>query len=57
MEAGGLGIGHDIRARLSPLVFEHINFHGFYPFHRPDLRQGLRALRDPAAVDPEPEEE
>jgi hypothetical protein len=45
LEAGGLGIGHDIRARLSPLVFEHINFHGFYPFHlevavRPSRRQG-----------------
>lgn len=53
LEAGGLGIGHDIRARLSPLVFEHINFHGFYPFHRPDLGQGLRALRDPNAADSE----
>jgi hypothetical protein len=25
----------------------HINFHGFYPFHRPDLDGGLRDLRDP----------
>lgn len=54
LEAGGLGIGHQVRARLSPLIFEHINFHGFYPFHRPDLGGGLRALRDPAA---EPDEE
>jgi hypothetical protein len=40
LEAGGLGIGHDIRARLSPLVFEHVYFHGFYPFNRPDLGEG-----------------
>ncbi|GGV29981.1 hypothetical protein GCM10010182_61290 [Actinomadura cremea] len=54
LEAGGLGIGHNIRASLS-LVFEHINFHGFSPFHRPALGQGLRALRDPNAADFESE--
>ncbi|MEQ4722939.1 hypothetical protein [Nonomuraea sp. B19D2] len=37
----------EIRARLSPLLYEHINFHGFYPFNRPDL--GGR-LRDPTAT-------
>ena len=42
-------ISPEIRARLSPLGCEHINFHGFYPFHRPDLGEGLRDLRDPAA--------
>ena len=46
-------ISPEIRARLSPLVSEHINFHGFYPFHRPDLGEGLRDLRDPAAADQE----
>ncbi len=58
LEAGAMGIkggriSPEIRARLSPLVSEHINFHGFYPFHRPDLGEGLRALRDPAAADQE----
>jgi TnpA family transposase len=55
LEAGAMGIkggriSPEIRARLSPLVSEHINFHGFYPFHRPDLGEGLRDLRDPAAA-------
>lgn len=54
LEAGAMGIkggriSPEIRARLSPLGFEHVNFHGFYPFHRPDLGEGLRDLRDPAA--------
>jgi hypothetical protein len=54
LEAGAMGIkggriSPEIRARLSPLVFEHINFHGFYPFHRPDLGEGLRDLRAAAA--------
>jgi TnpA family transposase len=53
LEAGGLTISHEIRARLSPLAFEHINFHGSYPFHRPDLGGGLRDLRDPYTVDDE----
>ena len=54
LEAGGLGISPEIRARLSPLVFEHINFHGFYPFTRPDLGGGLRDLRSPGtSADPE----
>jgi TnpA family transposase len=47
LEASGVSIPPEIRARLTPLGFEHINFHGFYPFHRPDLGGGLRALRDP----------
>ncbi|MFF4621836.1 Tn3 family transposase [Nonomuraea jabiensis] len=49
LEAGGLGIGPETRARLSPLLFEHINFHGFYPFNRPKLGGRLRELSDPAA--------
>jgi hypothetical protein len=53
LEAGGLTISHEIRARLSPLAFEHVNFHGSYPFHRPDLGEGLRDLRDPDTTDEE----
>ena len=47
LEAGGLGVGPAIRARLSPLGFEHVNFHGSYPIHRPNLQGRLRDLRDP----------
>jgi len=52
LEAGATGIkggwiSPEIRARLSPLGCEHV--HGFYPFHRPDLGEGRRDLRDPAA--------
>ena len=35
----------------APLGSGHINFHGFYPFHRPDLDGGLRDLRDPDTTD------
>jgi hypothetical protein len=38
------------------LLFEHINFHGFYPFQRPDLGGGIRELRDPTAAEHEEEE-
>ncbi len=31
LEAGGMSLSAEIRARLSPLVFEHINFHGSLP--------------------------
>ncbi|GLX02291.1 hypothetical protein Misp02_63770 [Microtetraspora sp. NBRC 16547] len=59
LETGALGIKGgqvtpEIRARLLPLMFEHINFHGFYPFNRPELAGHLRELRDPnAAADEE----
>jgi hypothetical protein len=53
LEASGVSISPEIRARLTPLGFEHINFHWFYPFHRPDLGGGLRALRNPNSVDNE----
>ena len=56
LEAGGLGVGPQIRARLSPLLFEHINFHGSYPFNRPNLGGRLRDLRDPRPADPQEEE-
>ncbi|TLF80211.1 hypothetical protein FE391_08380 [Nonomuraea sp. KC401] len=57
LQAGGLGISREIKARLSPLVFKHINFHGSCPFHRPHLEEGrLRDLRDPNAAEGEPQE-
>jgi TnpA family transposase len=56
LEAGGLAVGPEIRSRLSPLAFEHVNFHGFYSFHRPDLGGSLRDLARPAAGDAEEEE-
>jgi Tn3 transposase DDE domain len=34
LEAQGWGLSSEIRARLSPLGFEHINFHGRYPIVR-----------------------
>lgn len=40
--------GGAVAAWLAAPGLEHINFHGFYPFHRPDLGEGLRDLRDPA---------
>jgi len=51
LQAGGMVIPEPIRARLSPLQFDHINFHGRYPKTRPDLAGGLRPLRDPNAGD------
>jgi hypothetical protein len=56
LEAGGLGVGPQIRARLSPLLFEHINFHGSYPLNRPNLGGRLRDLRDPRTADSDEEE-
>ena len=40
-------ISPEIRAHLSPLQREHINFHGTYPFNRPEFPGLLRDLRDP----------
>ncbi|MFI7454501.1 Tn3 family transposase [Nonomuraea sp. NPDC049714] len=51
LAAGGMTIGPEIRAHLSPLQWEHINFHGTYPFNRPELPGRLRDLRDPTAAD------
>jgi len=40
-------------ARLSPLVFKHLNFQGRYSFALPDVvtRGGLRPLRSPYEQD------
>jgi TnpA family transposase len=45
LEAQGWGLSSEIRARLSPLGFEHINFHGRYPIVRTHTDGQLRALR------------
>ncbi|WP_313047654.1 Tn3 family transposase [Nonomuraea jabiensis] len=50
---GQLSIGPEIRARLTPLIWEHINFHGSYPFTRPETPGNLRPLRDATAEDDE----
>ena len=49
-EAAGRPIPEQILAGLSPLIFEHINFNGRYPFTRPVLD---RPLRDPNAAEDE----
>jgi TnpA family transposase len=51
LEAGGMSGSAEIRARLSPLQFDHINFNGRYPIARPDLTGALRPLRDPGTQD------
>ncbi|MGX1547220.1 Tn3 family transposase [Streptomyces adustus] len=51
LEASGLAISQEIRSRLSPLVHEHINFHGRYPIVRSHSDGSLRPLRDPAAFE------
>ena len=49
-QAAGKPIPKQILASLSPLIFEHINFNGRYPFTRPVLD---RPLRDPEAPEDE----
>ena len=53
LAADGLSVTDELLARLSPLQFEHINFHGRYTFGRPQLDGALRPLRDPHAPDDE----
>ncbi|MBB5109583.1 Tn3 family transposase [Streptomyces spectabilis] len=53
LEADVITISKDIRSRLSPLVHEHINFHGRYPIVRSHGDGALRALRDPGDADQE----
>jgi hypothetical protein len=50
-QAEGYPVKSEDVARLSPLVFEHINLLGRYAFAVPDsvLRGDLRPLRNPAA--------
>ncbi|MFF3062270.1 Tn3 family transposase [Streptomyces sp. NPDC057909] len=49
LEAGGLVVSREIRSRLSPLMHEHVNFHGRYPIVRSHPGRALRRLRDPRA--------
>ena len=51
LAADGLSVTDELLARLSPLQFEHINFHGRYTF--PQLDGALRPLRDPHPPDDE----
>jgi hypothetical protein len=44
LQAAGRPIPDKILEGLSPLIFEHLNFSGRYPFNRPVLD---RPLRDP----------
>lgn len=46
--AAGRAIPDPILAGLGPLIFEHLNFSGRYPFNRPVLD---RPLRDPNPTD------
>jgi hypothetical protein len=41
----------EVKARIHPLMFDHINFNGRYTITRPELGGSLRPLRDPAADD------
>ena len=50
LEASGTIISDEIKARISPLEFGHITFHGRYTFRRPELAGALRPLRDPNAT-------
>jgi len=50
LEASGTIINDEIKARISPLEFGHITFHGRYTFRRPELAGSLRPLRDPKAA-------
>lgn len=51
--------GHPVAAedvsRLSPFVRRHLNVHGKYSFLLPELPGGLRALREPDALDDDEE--
>jgi hypothetical protein len=53
LAACGMKISPEVRAHLSPLQWEHINFVGSYPFNRPELPGRLRDLRDPNVEDGE----
>ncbi|GAB2488479.1 hypothetical protein GCM10027187_64630 [Streptosporangium sandarakinum] len=49
LQGQGLAVSAEIRSRLSPLVCDHINFHGRYPIVRSHQETALRPLRDPSA--------
>jgi hypothetical protein len=49
LQADGVAVSAEIRSRLSPLICDHINFHGRYPIVRSHHEAALRPLRDPTA--------
>lgn len=49
LRTSGHPVGDEDMARLSPLGYEHIYFHGHYSFPRPAAT--LQPLRDPRAAD------
>lgn len=51
LEVGGLTVSPEIRSRLSPLIHDHINFHGRYPIVRSHGGDALRPLRDAGAAE------
>jgi hypothetical protein len=51
LRAGGQTVRDEDVARLSPLGYDHTNFHGRYSFSPPPAT--LRPLRDPKAADQE----
>ncbi|MFC4062886.1 Tn3 family transposase [Planomonospora corallina] len=53
LRAQGHHVADEDVVRLSPFMRRHINVHGHYSFHLPDLGGGRRALRDPDAADTE----
>ena len=53
LRASGFPVLDEDVARLQPYWYKHINVHGHYAFHPPDLAGGIgqRALRDPDRAD------
>lgn len=51
LRAQGYPVLDDEVARLSPFVRRHLNVHGHYSFHLPELPGGGSALRDHDADD------
>ena len=51
LDTGGLKVSPEIRSRLSPLMHEHINFHGRYAFEAASPSVGLRPLREPGTAE------
>jgi hypothetical protein len=50
LEAKGMIVSDEVKARISPLESAHITFHGRYSFRRPELAGTLRPLPDPKAA-------
>jgi len=55
LRADGYPVREEDVARLSPYMRRHLNVHGHYPFHLPELAGGRRALRDPDTAGDDPD--